>query len=124
MPRTQIIFYREPDGSDVWDWLQELRKENPRAYAKCVVRLHRLAELGHELRRPETDFLRDGIYELRSRLGRVHYRLLYFFHGQNVAIVASGVTKEGSVPPIEINRAIARKRAFAANPRSHTFEGE
>lgn len=29
----------------------------------CVVKIERLRELGHELRRPETDLLRDGIYE-------------------------------------------------------------
>jgi hypothetical protein len=35
--------------------------------------------MGHELRRPEADFLRDGIYELRASLGGVHHRILYFF---------------------------------------------
>lgn len=29
---------------------------------KCYLRLERLRELGHQLRRPEADFLRDGIY--------------------------------------------------------------
>ena len=28
-----------------------------------------LEELGHELRRPEADFLKDGIYELRAKHG-------------------------------------------------------
>jgi hypothetical protein len=31
---------------------------------KCHLRLERLREMGHELRRPEADFLRDGIYEI------------------------------------------------------------
>jgi DNA-binding XRE family transcriptional regulator len=48
-------------------------------YAKCAVRIRRLADLGHELRRPEADLLRDGICELRARLGTVNYRILYFF---------------------------------------------
>ena len=47
---------------------------------KVVVRLDRLRELGHELRRPEADFLRDGIYELRTASRGVNYRVLYFFH--------------------------------------------
>ena len=81
-------------------------------------------ELGHELRRPEADFLRDGIYELRSRLGSVNYRVLYFFHGRNVAIVAHGITKEGDIADVEINRAIARKTAFAQNPEAHTYKEE
>lgn len=33
--------------------------------------------MGHELRRPEADFLRDGIYELRTSLGVLHHRILY-----------------------------------------------
>jgi hypothetical protein len=36
--------------------------------------------LGHELRRPEADFLRDGVYELRISLNHIQYRLLYCFH--------------------------------------------
>jgi len=125
MPQTKLIYYQETEGSSaVVTWLRELRAENPRAYAKCLVRIKRLMELGHELRRPEADFLRDGIYELRSRLGSVNYRVLYFFHGRNVAIVAHGITKEGDIADVEINRAIARKTAFAQNPEAHTYKEE
>jgi phage-related protein len=80
--------------------------------------------MGHELRRPEADLLRDGIYELRARLGSVNYRILYFFHGQNVAALAHAITKEDEIPNTEINRALDRKRAFAANPIAHTFTGD
>lgn len=48
---------------------------------KCLFRVRRLAALGHELRRPEADVLRDGIYELRVGLRGQNYRMLYFFHG-------------------------------------------
>lgn len=51
------------------------------------LRLERLGEVGHELRRPEADFLRDGIYELRVSLRGVHRRILYFFHGAVAAVV-------------------------------------
>jgi putative component of toxin-antitoxin plasmid stabilization module len=47
-----------------------------RAQDKCTVRIERLAELGHGLRRPEAGFLRDGIYELRAKHGGVNYRML------------------------------------------------
>ena len=101
-----------------------MRAGNPKAYAKCVVRIRRLVELGHELRRPEADLLRDGIYELRARLGTVNYRLLYFFHGRNVAVLAHAITKENEIAVVEINRAVARKRAFIASPIAHTFVGD
>ena len=82
MPTTAIFFYCDDRGrAPLLAWLEKLRQESPKAYAKCVVRIQRLAAEGHELRRPEADSLRDGIYELRARSGNVNYRLLYFFHG-------------------------------------------
>ncbi len=79
---------------------------------------------GHELRRPEADYLRDEIHELRVRLGSVNCRLLYFFHGRTVSVVAHGLTKEDIVPASAIKKAIARKAAFTANPAAHTYTGE
>jgi phage-related protein len=123
MPQTEVLFYREADGSvPVREWLRELRRVDARAHAKCVAKIERLAELGHELRRPEADILRDGVYELRARRGRVNCRILYFFHGQNVAVLDHALTKEDKVPASEIDRAIRRKRAFEANPDRHTAE--
>lgn len=104
------------------DWLKELRRSNKAAYAKCVARVERLAELGHELRRPEADYLRDGIYELRAKLGRLNFRLLYFFHGQLAAVLAHGLTKEDKVPDADVDRAIRRKQKFLRQPAVHTYE--
>ena len=78
--------------------------------------------MGHELRRPEADLLRDGIYELRVSLQGIHYRILYFFHGTVAAVVSHGLIKERVVPPIEISRALERKKRFEVNPRKHTYE--
>jgi phage-related protein len=125
MPQTRLLFFQDVCGyAPVWEWLKDLRAGNPKAYAKCVVRMRRLAEMGHELRRPEADLLRDGIYELRTRLGTVNYRMLYFFHGRNVAVLAQAMTKENEIPAIEINRALERKRTFVASPAAHTFVGD
>ena len=104
------------------EWLAALRKANVKAWANCRAQLERLAAFGHELRRPAADFLRDGIYELRAKHGHVQYRLLYFFHGRNVAVVAHGLTKEDKVPPLEIERALRRKAIFLENPARHTYE--
>jgi phage-related protein len=125
MPTTNVIFYQEAAGeSPVVEWLTNLNETNPRAFDKCRAAIARLAVLGHELRRPEADYLGDGIYELRLRLGSVNYCLLYFFHSRAVSVVAHGLTKESEVPAIEIKRAIVRKAAFTANPAAHTFRGE
>jgi phage-related protein len=93
----------------VLDWLDSLPK---RALDKCLVRIERLRDLGHELRRPEADLLRDGIYELRVRLGTVNYRLLYFFHGRIAAVLAHGLIKENEVPHRDIELADPEKKKF------------
>lgn len=79
-------------------------------------------ELGHELRRPEADYLEEGIYELRIGRGHVNYRILYFFHGQNVTLLAHALSKEGKVPAADVERALKRRAAFIRNPQAHTYE--
>ena len=120
MPKTTVIFYQDdPDTVPVLDWLDSLPTK---ALDKCRVRIERLRDLGHELRRPEADFLRDGIYELRVRLGTTNYRMLYFFHGRNAAVLAHGLVKESEVPQRDIELAIRRKLKFEASPDRHTFK--
>ena len=123
MPQTQIIYYCDESGeAPVLNWLAEVGRGNQKVIEKCVARLEALATMGHELRRPLADYLRDGIYELRVRQGKVQYRILYFFHGQNVAVVAHGLTKEKSVPVTDFERAIERKQMFERAPEKHTFQ--
>jgi len=89
MPRTRVIFFKDEDGSaPVLEWLKDLQDVNPKAWANCRARIELLNMFGHELRRPAADFLRDGIYELRAKQGHVQYRILYFFHGRNVTVLA------------------------------------
>ena len=125
MPRTRVAFYQGADAeAPVVNWLQELRRTNQRAWTNCRARIELLAQLGHELRRPAADYLRDGIYELRAKQGHVQYRILYFFHGRQVAILAHGLTKEDTIPDADIERALKRKKLFESNPKEHTYEGE
>lgn len=122
MPQTPVVFYQESEGSsEVVDWLQDLRRSNFKAYVKCLARVERLTEKGHELQRPEAAPLQGGIYELRAKQGTVNYRLLYFFHGHTLAVIAWGLTKEAEVPAADINRTIKRKEEFLKNPKAHTY---
>lgn len=124
MPLTTVVFLRDDDGTaPVALWLAELRRVEPRAFAKCIIRLERLRELGHELRRPEADTLRDGIRELRARFGHVNYRILYSIHGRVVAVLLHALVKEDAVPEAEIDLAVVRRNAFSRDPEGHTFRG-
>src|SRR5437899_2274973 len=120
MPVTRLILFRAADGTVPFlEWFGALP---PKAQDKCRVRLERLHQLGHELRRPEADFLRDGIYELRVGLQGINYRMLYFFHGREAVVVSHGIVKERVVPPKEIELALRRKAQFELSPARHVHE--
>ena len=119
MPETKVVIYAKDDGSaPLLTWLDQ---QQTKVQDKCLVKIERLTELGHELRRPEADFLRDGIHELRVRHLRVNYRMLYFFH-ERTAVISHGLTKERAVPDTEIDLAITRKGEFANDPRKYTYK--
>lgn len=120
MPQTPVVLFRDDDGSvPVLEWFEELPTK---VQDKCRLRIERQAELGHELRRPEADYLRDGVYELRLRHQSVNYRILYFFHGNQAAVLSHGLRKEREVPAREIDLAVQRKAKFATDPQGHSAE--
>ena len=122
MPQTEVFFYQDEKGhAPVVEWLEALRKRDAAAYANCVGAIQRLMAAGHELRRPTADYLRDKVYELRARRGRVNYRILYFFHGRGASILAHALTKKDQVPNADIERAIQRRRLYEVNPKKHTY---
>lgn len=123
MAQTDVLFFREPKDASVplLDWLEKLPEK---VQAKCIERIDRLGELGHELRRPEADLLRDGIYELRASYQGVHYRMLYFFAGKAVVVLSHGLTKERMVPPRDIEQAVRRKNLVQAEFKIFTYRPE
>ncbi|MSV32802.1 MAG: type II toxin-antitoxin system RelE/ParE family toxin [Bryobacterales bacterium] len=122
MAHTDVLFFRDPNDSvPLLEWLAKLPAK---VRAKCIERIDRLGELGHELRRPEADLLRDGIYELRASYQGVHYRMLYFFAGKAVVVVSHGLTKEQVVPPRDIDRAIRRRNLVRTDFEKFTFKPE
>ena len=123
MPQTRVVLYCDEDGFVPFlEWFETLPQ---RAQSKCVVRMERLAELGHELRRPEADYLGDGIYELRAKHSGINYRVLYFFHGKLACVLSHGFMKQqAKVPKRELRKAVERKKLFKRAPDKHTYEGE
>ena len=120
MPRTDIVIYQESeDDVPLVDWLASLPED---IRSKCRTKIRRLGEVGYELRRPEADYLRDGIYELRIGYRGKNYRILYTFIGRQIALLTHGIVKEDRVPPNEIDEAILRKTKWETNPRIHTYK--
>ncbi len=118
MPKIDVVMFIEDDGTvPLLNWIDSLPEK---AQDKCIARIERLSAMGYELRRPEADYLRDGIYELRVTLQGIQYRILYFFSGKQ-AVVSHGLIKESKVPSKEIDLAIERKVRFSENCLTHTY---
>jgi len=121
MPPTDLVFFVETDGTvPVLMWLDQLDRPTQN---KFMVRVDRLKQCGHELRRPEAAHLGDGIYELRVVHLHVHYRVLYFFH-EGRAVLCHGLRKETEVPAADIARAVRRRQDFENDPDKHTYSEE
>jgi phage-related protein len=120
LPAVEVFYFQE-DGDKVplVRWLDQLPAK---AQQKCQVRLERLEAMGSDLRRPEADYLRDDICELRASCHGVHYRMLYFFHGRAAVVVSHSIVKEQRVPPREIALAVKRRETFESCPEKHAFK--
>lgn len=115
----KVFFFRNEKGDcPLLDALDNLSEE---IEAKARVRIERLAILGNNLVRPEADYLRDGIYELRFKHLKVQYRILYFFLGKQVIVSSSLITKEKEVPQKEINKCISNKKLVESDFDLYTY---
>ncbi len=122
MPKTKITIYQEQaEVVPLLDWLDE---QSEKVQDKCIAKIRRLEKMGLELRRPECDYLSEGIYELRVKGNKVNYRILYAFSGKNAVLLSHGCTKGRKVPRKEIKRAMKNLAEYKRNPRKHTFNGE
>lgn len=129
MPPCEIYRYQDLDGYVPFDaWLRTLagpgKSQNVPAAMKIAAALQRLAAEGHALRRPTAAPLRDGVHELRVKLGKINFRALYFFAGEDVAVIAHGCTKENEVADADIDRAAMRRLNYVASPLAHTAPRE
>jgi phage-related protein len=117
-PQVRIVFYQDPDGScPVVDFLL---RQPARVQQDAQARIQLLAERGHTLRRPHCDNLGAGLWELRWRLGRVQYRILYAFHGRGAAILLHALTKKTKLLDADLTRAQRRRQRFTQDPPAHT----
>jgi phage-related protein len=119
-PRMRVVFFREESGPvPVLDWFDHLPD---RAVAKCRGKIELLRTHGHQLKRPHAAYLGDGLYELRTRMGSVNYRMLYFFHDRAAVVLAHGFEKkQARVPDRDLRLADRRRRVFEDDPAAHTF---
>ena len=109
----QLEFYEFANGKQpVSEFLDSL---DSRMAAKLVSLMEILEEKGPGLRMPYSEFLDDGIFELRCKLGNNITRVLYFFYfGRRIVITNGFVKKTNKTPAREIPLAKDRRRDWIA----------
>jgi phage-related protein len=123
LPPVRIVFFRDASGvAPVVEWLRTNRFRDPRLHARASFLIRLLSEQGYAMRRPYSDYLGQGVYELRFRDRRVQIRILYFFHGREVVVLTSILRQEDAIPAVEFQRALLRKREYELNPAEHAHE--
>ncbi len=111
MTNFDIVFYTKPDGSiPAKDFIVSL---NPKMRAKTLRTIRLLSDNGYKLREPYSKVLRDGILELRIKVGSDITRVLYFFYEDKRIILTHGfIKKTQQTPDEEINRAIRYRNDY------------
>lgn len=100
----EIIYYTTRSGrSPVDEFLDRLQEAHREAVEEMI---GLLGEMGHTLRRPHVDYLKNKIYELRIKEERTRYRVLYFFwHEGSIVLTHGFIKKTKKVPLAEIKTA-------------------
>ena len=107
----KIVFYENDEGEcPVDDFINTLSEKDKK---KMNLWLEYLKEVGVEMKRPQADYLRDGIHELRIKLSRGQTRTLYFLcFENNIVLTHSFYKRTEKVPLDEINKALMCKQDF------------
>lgn len=107
----EVIFYTLSSGRcPVEDFLEGLNKEKDLPY--IVHSFDQLEKFGNQLRRPQADYLRDKIYELRVSTRNGQFRFLYFFDYNNIIVTHGFRKKTRKVPKKQIDLAIKYKNMY------------
>lgn len=115
----EILIYQAENGNV--PLLMWLKKQNQDVQEKSYALIEKLQEKGHQLRMPHSKPLGEGIFELRFRVRKVRYRILYCYVGKDEAILINGFTKKSDIEPGEIEKARKCRDNFNINPKSHIY---
>ena len=91
MKTWEIDFFRDRDGNEpAREWLDGLSED---VRGKVLARINLLREQGPSLDYPFTAQIEGRLRELRFRVGKSRYRMLYFFDQNRTAVLLHGFTK-------------------------------
>lgn len=108
----KIEFYETENGiNSVADFIDKIKDKKLKAKVLRDIKL--LNDFGTELKQPYVDYLKDGIWELRTKQSSNIARTLYFtFTGQKIVLLHGFVKKTQKTPPAEIECALKNKNDY------------
>lgn len=111
--------YDLPDGSyPAQEFIDSL---DIKMQAKMLRTIAFLQENGSDLREPYSEYLQDGILELRAKVGSNISRVMYFFYDGKKAVLTHGfIKKTQKTPKKEIDRAIRYKEEYFSRKERKT----
>ena len=104
MDKFEIVFYDKPNGEEpAKEFIFSL---DDKMKARMLRMVNLLGECGNRLRKPYSEHLEDGIFELRAKVGSDISRVLYFFViGKQVVLTNGFIKKTQKTPKGEIELA-------------------
>lgn len=105
MDEFEIEFYQKANGE--YPALDFINAQPTKMKTKIYRKVQLLKEVGNALREPDSKFLGDGIFELRTKQGSDITRVLYFFFvGKRIVLTNGFVKKTDKTPRNEIEKAL------------------
>ena len=111
MDRYKVIFYEKEDGSrPAYEYIRTLPdKMRARIYKIAAM----LEEEGMQARMPYSEYLQDGIFQIRAQQEGNISSVLYFFAVGKTIVLTNGFTKKTpKTPPAEIKLAKKYKQDY------------
>lgn len=107
----EVEFYETENGKvPVYDFIESL---NPNMQSKALNDINLLKKCGNNLRSPHSEYIKDGIFELRVKYASDISRIFYFFYVGNKIILTNGFIKKTQKTPLkEIEKAIKYKEDY------------
>jgi phage-related protein len=104
MEPYEVIFYETEDGRK--PALEYIKSQSDKMRARLYRTATMLTVEGYSLRMPYSEYLDDGIFQIRAQQEGNISRVLYFFAVGRTIVLTNGFTKKTQkTPPAEIERA-------------------
>ena len=113
MIKFKCLYFQSDSGkSPVRDFIDSLHERTQQKFFNVI---DILAEHGKRLPKPHSDYLGDGIHELRFIGMEGKVRIFYFFYDKNIIILTNGfIKKTQKAPKREIELAKNRMKLYFA----------